>query len=474
MLPNDLTYMPAWKMASLIRKRELSPIDLTAHFIERMTTFNPDLNAFVTMVTDMAIEQAKRAEVSLLSGEDIGPLHGVPIGIKDLNPTKGIRTTYGSRLFKDHIPSSDDIVVERIRKSGAIIIGKTNTPEFGWKGTTENLLLGPCRNPWNREMTSGGSSGGAGSALAAGLIPLANGSDAGGSIRIPASFCGVYGLKPTFGRVPSDYNRGQGWSPFSQNGPMSNNVLDSAILLQILSGKDPRDPRAIQEEPADFITAVGHPSINGLKIAWCPSLGGWPVDVEVAQATTNAAIMFEEMGATIEEVNLSTDMDQLIESFSTIMLTDLSMVVSPAIDEGRSNEITPALAKWVGQSASLPISNYPIAIKHIEWHRHKFQEFFDSFDLLLTPTMAVPSFPINAFPAIVNGLAVDRRWGYNPFCFQMNITGNPAASIPCGFTADGLPIGLQIIGHHRDEAKILQASAAFENDHPWGHSRPAL
>jgi Asp-tRNA(Asn)/Glu-tRNA(Gln) amidotransferase A subunit family amidase len=271
--PNDLTFTPAWRLSELVRRHAVSPVEITEHFLRRSEALNPHLNAYLTICADQAMAAAQAAENASNEGRDLGPLHGVPIAIKDLNPTKGIRTTRGSLVYKDWIPDEDDPVVERVRRAGAIIIGKTNTPEFGARGTTENRLGPACRNPWDTTRTAGGSSGGAAAALAAGLCPLATGSDAGGSIRIPGSFCGVYGIRPTQGRVPRLYKVPGGWGALSQNGPMSHSVRDAALLLQVIAGPDPRDPTSLHEPPPDFQAAAASADVKGLHIVWSPDLG---------------------------------------------------------------------------------------------------------------------------------------------------------------------------------------------------------
>ena len=330
----DLTEFTASELAGLIRERQVSPVEVTSHFLERIAKYDNELRAFITTVPEQAMAEAHRAEAAVIAGDELGPLHGVPFGIKDLNATKGIRTTYGSLLFGDNVPQNDDIVSERIRASGAIIVGKTNTPDFGWKGTTESTIAGPCVNPWDTMRTSGGSSGGSGAALAARLVPLCNGGDAGGSIRIPASFCGVYGIKPGAGRVPSDYTAGTSWGGLSQNGPMSTNVRDSALLLSILAGPDPRDPRSLGQPEQDYLAAIEAPSVEGLRIAWGGAMDDQPVDPQVLALAQSGAEAFAEMGASVEADMPAVTTDDAIWAFVTFMLTDLWITLGPAIEGG--------------------------------------------------------------------------------------------------------------------------------------------
>ncbi len=473
MSSDELTYTPAWRLAEMVRARNVSPVELTAHFLERTEAQNPQLSAYITVAADQAMEAARAAEAVVTSGKELGPLHGVPIAIKDLNVTRGIRTTRGSALFKDWVPEQDDIPVERIRAAGAIILGKTNTPEFGSKGTTENQVADPCRNPWDPTRTSGGSSGGAGSALAAGLCPLANGSDAGGSIRIPASFCGVYGMKPTAGRVPVSYQGPGGWQAISQNGPMAHNVRDAALLLAVLAGPDPRDALCIQESPPDFLAALEAPTLQGLRIAWSPTLGGCPVDPEVRRLTERAVRALGELGAEVEEQTPDIDPQQTVRVWSVLVLTDLAVSLGPVLKD-QGHLLTPALLSWLTHASTWPATQYSMALRDLEWHRRRTERFFQDYDLLVTPTMAVPAFPIDEPPERIDGQPVDPRWGFTPFCSPFNLSGNPAASIPCGFTSEGLPVGLHIVGPKGADAAVLSASAAYDAAHPWDARRPSL
>ncbi|MBM3939928.1 MAG: amidase [SAR202 cluster bacterium] len=467
-----LTTLSAAAIARLVRARELSPVEVTEHFIARVMVHNPSLNAFITVAFEQAMDAAAAAERAVMRGDDLGPLHGVPIGIKDLNNTKGMRTTHGFALNRERVPSHDDIPVERIRRAGAVIVGKTNTPEFGWKGTTENGLGDACRNPWDTRRTSGGSSGGSASAVAARIVPIANGSDAGGSIRIPAGFCGVYGFKPTFGRVPGAYEGPGAWRSLSQNGPIANSVEDAALLLRALAGPDPRDATAIVAPPPDFLAAARTPNVHGLRLAWSPTLGGAPVHPAVREITAAAAKRFEALGATVEEAAPPVDLGRLIDVFMTLMLTDLVIGLEPVHRGGNDKHLPDLLRQWLDEARGWPAVRFAMALRDLEWHRYRWSRFFERHDLLLTPTMAVPAFYVDRFPGRIDDVDVDPRWGFTPFCIHANLTGQPAASVPCGFTADRLPVGLQIVGRHGDDATVLRASAAFEQAQPWAHRLP--
>ncbi len=472
MPPNDLTLATASELAELVRAKSVSPVEVTAHFLDRIAAYDGELNAFITVAAEEAMTQAHRAEEAVIAGEPLGALHGVPIGIKDLDATKGLRTTYGSMLMRDFVPDYDEIAVERIRAAGAIIVGKTNTPDYGWKGTTENLLTGPCANPWDTTRTAGGSSGGSASAVAAHLVPIANGSDAGGSIRIPSSYCGVYGIKPTYGRVPRLLPPGA-WRPLSQGGPLAASVRDAAVLLSVLAGPDPRDPTSIRSMPPSYEDALGDLSLGGLRIAWSPAMDDQPVDPEVRDATAAAARAFEALGAAVDEAAPDVTTSDAVWMYATLSLTGLVARLGPTIDEGKADMMPPRLLQWVSEAITWPATRHAEALGKLEWHRRRFDDFFESYDLLLLPTMATTAFPIEGNPRSIDGRSVHPSWGFTPFCHHANLTGRPAASIPCGFDADGLPIGLQIVGQPGDEVSVLRASAAYEAAHPWAGRQPA-
>ena len=302
---DGLAFAPATELRQLIATKQVSPVELSELYFGRIEKLDSQPNAYLTLNRDEAMQTARAAEEAVVRGDALGPLHGLPVSIKDLEMTKGIRTTGGALAFKDRVPAEDSGVVERVRNAGAVILGKTNTPEFGMFGANENRLGDDCRNPWNPERTSGASSGGAGSALAAGMCALATGSDGGGSIRIPSSFCGVYGIKPSLGRVSRYSVAGAPaiGNLLSQSGPMSRTVRDSALLLQVLAGHDSRDPGSLREAPADYLAAAGG-DVRGLRIAWSPDYGYAPVEPEVGEVTAQAARVFEELGCSVEEAGL--------------------------------------------------------------------------------------------------------------------------------------------------------------------------
>ena len=469
----SLAFTPASKQRDMIAAKQVSPVELVELYLRRIDALNPQLNAYLTVVGDMALGWAKDAEAAVMRGDDLAPLHGVPISIKDLNATKGIRTTNGSLIFKDDVPDADDIVAERIRASGAIILGKTNTPEMGHKGSTENRLGPPCRNPWDTTRTPGGSSGGAAAGQVAGLSALSQGSDGGGSIRIPASYCGLYGIKGTQGRVPSITTAPGGWGQLGQNGPITSTVKDSALLLQALSGPDDRDPLCIRTQPPDFSANLGK-GVMGLRIGWTPNFGSAPVDPEVRAACEAAALAFQDLGAHVEDANINIDYEEAFDTMDTIMFSDRAANNGVHLEEN-ADLLDDTLRPLIEEAMTWSARKLAFALRRFEWHRYNFARIFDKYDLLLSPVMATPAFTIGEPPQVIDGQPVmSEFWGFNPFNFLINMSGQTAASIPCGFTEGGLPIGLHMIGDKGQESLVLQASAAYEEAHPWAHLHPPV
>jgi len=398
----------------------------------------------------------------------LGPLHGVPFGVKDLVITKGVRTTFGTPLYRDNVPTEDAPSVARMKAAGGIMIGKTNTPTFGWVGVTDNLIFGLTRNPWNPERTPGGSSGGAGAALAAGMAPLHIGTDGGGSIRKPSAFTGTFGLKASYGRVPV-YPASAAWS-VSHVGPMTRTVKDAALMLNVIAGPDERDPYSLPAERVDYVKALKG-SLKGLRVAYSETLGLAPaVDPEVRDATAKAARVFRELGCRVEATNPSWASPW--EPWRAIFLGGIAARLAPYLD--RKKEIDAGLLAIVEESLAWPPAKYVQAwVDRLAWCA-KAMVFFERYDLLLTPTVASPPFPHGIlYPGEIDGVKVGRE-ASSIFTYPFNLTGQPAASVPCGFTKDGLPIGLQIVGRRFDDVTVLRASAAFETARPWIARRPAL
>lgn len=467
----DLAYTPVWQLRQLMDSHQVSSVELTELYLRRIEALNPRLNAYLTVAADQALESARTADRLIAQGVPSAPLLGVPISIKDLEATKGIRTTLGSLVFKDTIPEIDSVIAERVRASGAVILGKTNTPEFGLQGITENRLGDACRNPWNTERTSGGSSGGAGAAVAAGLCAIATGTDGGGSIRNPSSFCGLYGIKPTLGRVPRAGGLGRP-SPnlTSQSGPMARSVRDAAMLLQVLAGYDARDQISLRAIPPDFLDGLDQ-GILGLRIAWSLDLGYAAVDAEVAQITSQAARVFEELGCTVDEPDFR--LENPTPPFMDIFYTNNCVSYGHLLAE-QADELSDNGRYCLEHGEGITGVDLARALRFVEVMRARLDDLMETYDLLLTPTMAVPPFPIGQLPERIGGQEVHPRAGYTPFTRPFNLSGQPAASVPCGFSSEGLPIGLHVIGRRGDEATVLRASAAFEQARPWAQRRPSI
>ena len=456
---SDLCFTPATELAAAIARRELSPVELTDAVLARIEAVQPRINAFCLLRAEEARAEAREAE---RAAEPRGPLHGIPISIKDLTSTKGIRTTFGSRAFADNVPDVDATFVTRLRDAGAILLGKTNTPEFGNKGVTESPLHGTTANPWSLDRTAGGSSGGAAAAVAAGLGPLAEGSDGAGSIRIPASFCGVVGFKPSFGRVPM-YPR-NGYHTISHHGPLARTVADAALMLSVMAGPDPRDPHVRNEPPADYRAAVREPSIAGWTIGFSPDLGHLPVEPEVARIVARAVTTLEDLGAHVEEAPALPDARDAMATiwrvvFEAIVREQIAPVIGP-------DEMDPHLRDLAEHGARIDAATYYDAVSLFRIALfHEMERIFGRLRLLVSPTLAVPAFhhPEHGRPGPerVAGEAVNPFLGWL-LTYHFNLTGQPAISVPCGFTEDGLPVGMQIAGRPGADEDVLRAAAAFE------------
>ena len=474
-MDENLAFAPAYEQAALIANKQVSPVELAAMYFERIERLDSRLNAYLTLTRDEAMAAARAAEDAVMRGDALAPLHGVPISIKDLQMTKGVRTTMGSLAYKDQVPDADSAVVERVRASGAVMLGKTNTPEFGLLGANENRLGEECRNPWDAARTSGASSGGAGAAVAAGLCALGTGGDGGGSIRIPASFCGIYGIKPTQGRV-SSFSGVPPAAPtgnlLSQQGPMSRTVRDSAILLQALAGYDGRDVSSLRAPVPDFVGALDM-DISGLRIAWSADYGYAGVDPEVIEISAAAARVFEGLGCSVDESGLA--LEDAFETWWVFFSANVAATQGHLLDDPADP------LSWYGRlaiedGARTSAADFARALGGRDRMISQFADVFDDCDLLLSPTMATTAFPVGEYPEEIAGKrnATRKGWGFLPFTHPINTIGHPAASVPCGFSADGLPVGLHIVGRKGDEATVLAASAAFERAAPWAGRRPGV
>jgi len=463
---DGLAYTPATELAALIRAKKLSPVELTRAVLDRVERLNPTLNAFVTVTADAAMTAARAAEQVVMNGGPLGPLHGLPFSIKDLALTKGVATKFGSHIFANRIGETDAPYVRRLHEAGGIMIGKTTSPEFGWKALGDCPLTGITRNPWNTNMTTGGSSAGAGAAAAAGLGPLHQGSDGAGSIRIPSGFCGVVGVKATYGRVPL-------W-PVSNNdyathaGPMVRTVADAALMLAAMAGPDDADVTCLEAPPADYVGLLDR-GVKGLRIAFSPDLGNLRVDPEVAAPVAVAARAFEALGASVEEVKPgfadTTEMIRLVWGAHYIGN------YGQFLDEWR-DRMDPGLVACMDEAKRLTAAEYVAMRGRKIAYWDSVRPLFERYDLLLTPTTSVAAFEVGRLnPA---GWP-QHAWDWFPwasFSYPFNFTGQPATTVPAGFTPGGLPVGLQIVGRRFADLTVLQAARAFETARPWADRKP--
>lgn len=468
-MSEDSCFLSAGELVDAFRSKQLSPVEAIHDLLNRIERLNSSLNAYCTISAESAISAATAVEAALLRGDDIGPLGGVPVAIKDATETAAIRTTYGSRIFSEHVPTQDAAVVERLRRAGAIIIGKTNTPEFACKGTTDNRLFGPTRNPWNTERTAGGSSGGSAAAVAAGLAPLAEGNDLAGSVRIPAACCGVVGLRPTLGRVPC-YPTPNAWTTLLIHGPLSRTVRDAALFLSVTQGADPRDP---QTYPcSENLEIDGNSDLRGLRIAWSPTLGYSPIDSQTRLVAEEAARVFEQLGATIERSDPGFENPK--DLFIALSAPWRDGVCGKYLAEWES-EMDPTLVERLKIAGKMTAREYETAQQRRTELSQAVGRFFERFDFLITPTTSVPAFSIDAeFPSEIDGEAIHSQLDWYPFTFPFSLTGQPAISVPAGWTTENLPVGIQIIGRRFDDKAVLKLAAAFESARPWAQRRPPI
>ena len=465
----DLAFTPATELAGLIRAKKLSPVELTRATLERIERLNPALNAFCTITADAALAAARDAEQAVVRGAPLGPLHGLPVSIKDLALTKGVRTMGGSYIFEHRVPDVDAPFVRRLREAGAVCVGKTTSPEFGWKALGDSPLTGITRNPWNPAFTTGGSSAGAGAAAAAALGPLHQGSDGAGSIRIPSAFCGIVGVKPTYGRVPiwpvsnNDYT--------THTGPMTRTVADAALMLGVMAGPDPWDATSLEAPPADYLGLLNR-GVRGKRVAFSPDLGGLRVDPDVATLVAAAARALESAGATIEELK-KTGFSDTNDMIRLMWGCHYIGNYGQYLDEWRGR-MDPGLVACIEEARRWSAADYVAMRGRKINYWDSVRPLFETYDLLLTPTTSVPALPVGRLNP--EGWP-QHAWDWFPwasFSYPFNFTGQPAATVPAGFAANNLPVGLQIVGRRFDEVTVLQAAAAFEQARPWAAKRPQV
>ena len=473
----ELMFLSAHEQRRLIAEKAISSVEMVEASYRRITELEPQLNAFITLDEEGALSAARKADEQLAKGKNLGVLHGVPIAVKDLEVTKGLRTTLGSTFFKNWIPDYDSVAVERLRATGAVILGKTNTPEFGNREETFTDIAATCNNPWDPSRMPGGSSGGTASAIAAGMCSIGTGSDGGGSVRLPASFCGIFGHKPTHGRIPRYGGQAKpAYNSAGTSGPMSNDVRDSAILNQALSGFDVRDPGSIKTAVPDYLTEL-EDGVDQMRIGTTMTLGISDVNDDVATAVENSWAAFSELGANVEKLAIAFDPIPR-EAWWTLWTAGQVAMYGHLADE-RPEDLMPYTLEMIEHGRTLTGADVSLALRNVQNLQLQLHQVFQEYDLILAPTNAAVAWPHLQPPEKIGSeINQDDMAGINygaiPFTMVFNSSFNPASSIPCGFGEAGMPVGLQIIAGYDDDATVLRASRAFEQVRPWSGDRPSI
>lgn len=464
----DLCDLSAVDLAARLRKRDISARDVMAAHLARIEKVNPKVNAVVTLVADRAMADAARADETIAKGGPVGPLHGLPVAHKDLVDTAGIRTTRGSPFYRDFVPTRDALIVSRIRAAGAITLGKTNTPEFGAGSQTFNTVFGATRNPYDVTKTCGGSSGGAAVSLACGMVPIADGSDTGGSLRNPAAFCNVVGIRPSPGRVPSDNGS---WSALSVSGPMARSVADVALFLSAIAGPDPRSPLSIHEDGARFRAPLGR-SFKGARVAWWTGLGGIPFEPEIRRVIDGNRRVFQELGCSVEEAE--PDFAGVAEAFKVLRYASNYAQYAPLVRE-RADWVKDTVKFEVAEAERLTAGDVGRAQARQARAHEQSRQFFEKYEYFVLPVTQVAPFDVTTpYPTAIAGTPMGDYLDWMRSCLYISFISNPAMSVPAGFTSAGLPVGIQIVGRHHDEWSALQLAYAFEQATKHGLRHPSV
>ena len=480
-MSDELCFTPATELVDRIQAGDLSPVTVIDAFLERIDRINDQLTAYVTVCDERARSEALEAEQAIQRGEKLGPLHGIPIAIKDLTRVNGVRTTFGSPSFADYVPTADDTVIKRLRDAGAIILGKTNTPEFGRKTVTENSVFGASTNPWDLTRITGGSSGGSAAAVAAGLAPLALGSDAAGSIRIPSSACGVYGLMPDFGRVPhgaSNVDAYENSLPYTYLGPIARTVEDAALMLNVIAGPDMNDPFSLPQAPSSYRDVVDE-AISELSIGYSIDFGESIISTEVQSSIESTLQNLSEAGATVEPVNITFEetweerheaLERILQARYVGLYENLKRDsnVDLLADD---TEVTPEVKSRIEKGLQIGTRELAEARRIRTSVYREIQSAVAQFDILATPTLGRTAFELDIDHPTVDGVSVHPMHGWT-LTWLLNLSGNPAGSVPIGFSDNGLPIGMQLIGPRFGDRDVLKASAFVEQTMPWVGSYP--
>ena len=466
----EICFLTATELARNIRTKKLAVREVVEAHLNQIDRINPRVNALVSLVPDRALERADATDHAIAAGKELGPLHGLPVAHKDLFPTEGIRTTYGSSIFQDHVPDQDALIVERLKRAGAVTLGKTNTPEFGAGSQTYNEVFGETLNPYDLTKTCGGSSGGAATALACGMIPLADGSDLGGSLRNPASFCNVVGFRPSPGRVPVWPNEAA-WFPILVEGPMARTVTDAALLLSALAGPDPRSPLALAE-PGRLFSRPLDREFKGVRVAWSRDLKVFPVDPRVTAVMDGKRGVFESLGCRVEEGEPDfSDADEIFKvwrawyfelKYAKLLKTHKHLMKETVIwniEEGLR-----LTGPQIGRAE----------VRRTELY-HRVRKFMETYEFLILPVSQVPPFDVKQrYVTEINGTKMQSYIDWMKSCYYISVVGLPAVSVPCGFTPEGLPVGIQIVGRHQDDLGVLQMAYAFEQATGFWKQRPPV
>ena len=467
---SDVCFRPATELARSMAAREVSAAEVMDAHLARIEEVNPTLNAIVTLLPEMARRGAEAADAAITRGETLGPLHGLPVAHKDLTWTRGVRTTFGCRAFEHFVPDEDALIVERLRAAGAITIGKTNTPELGAGSQTFNAVFGATHNPYDTTKTCGGSSGGAAVALAAGMVPLADGSDLGGSLRNPASFCNVVGFRPSPGRVPIWPNQAA-WFPLGVQGPMARTVTDVALMLSAIAGPDARAPISLAEPGTIFGLPLDR-DVAGTRVAWSRDLGGLPVDARVTAVVDSGRATFERAGCAVEDAE--PDMRGAADVFRVWRAWYFELCYGALLDEHR--DVLKDTVVWnIEEGRRLTGPRLGQAARDWTTLLDRVRRFLERYDFLVLPVSQVPPFDIDQpYVTEINGVEMETYLDWMSSCACISVLGLPAISVPCGFTDDGLPVGVQIVGRQHDDLGVLRLAYAFEQLNGAGRRRPAL
>jgi aspartyl-tRNA(Asn)/glutamyl-tRNA(Gln) amidotransferase subunit A len=471
----DLCWLPAIEAAALIKTKKLSPREYVDAILDRIDALQPHLNCFATVTAEKAREAADEAEKAVMRGERLGPLHGVPVNIKDLFDTAGVTTAHGSAIFANNVPQKDNVLVARLKSAGAIVIGKSTTPEFGHKGQTDSPRFGVTRNPWNLDFSSGGSSGGAAAAVASGQGPLGLGTDGAGSIRIPASTCGAVGHKPTLGLVPFEQTS-DSFANYGYAGPLTRTIADTAVMMDAISGPIDTDPWTMHPTNTFMRPTLVHDRFEGLRVGHIRKMANLAVDPEVAATTDRMVGIMASQGADVEECRDEIDW---IEHEGRIMYMGGQAASYGGYEAEWGDRMDPTIRAYIAEGRTFSLLEY----RHAQFARTRLfravQQLFQKYDFLVTPTLPTPGLPADFISGktsiAIDGVSTDStRLGWSPYVYPFNLTGHPALTIPSGFSTGGLPIGFQIVGRWWSDTDLFRIGAALERLNPWRDARPPI